>query len=811
MKNIRKCFLGFYRECDILTMFSIAMAFLGIILAMKYHYTLSILCMVICGICDAFDGKLSRKHKYSEEQKLYGVQLDSLSDSFCFGAFPALLTCLLSPVLITYVVSILYLLCGIIRLAYFNMRIAINSDNSKEFIGVPITTVSIVYPAFFLILRTINYNLIRIIMPIVLVIQGLLFIVTIRIKKRDFTIFISTLFSSYTIQYIVFPLLLIVISNYYFFLSVNKTNAFIMSLNVFKNHFFPTIVNVLWLSLFCLFANNLFGNTKRGKKFVLIVIFLILCINDVKLCIMDKPLVISDINYLNPDNTKMMGEATTTIGPWVWKIVVKSIVYFCLCILIIKLDKKFSISYNFAFKRICLVVFSFLLFILPLLEINFISSIITNKVYKVTQEEIASYSYSIDFFTDYGLFSGMILNNSLTESFYKPQNYNLSETLKVLENAESCVDSAYGKANVVFLLSESLTDMDKVSDVQFDRELLSFINSLSDIDNAFRGELLVTTYGGASVNTEFQILTGASLYFWDSSYVPFNQYYNHYNITKAPNIITEFNNNGYTTMYLTPWGKNSYHSEYIYSGFGTDELIYNLKGEKKGKWYSDEALVNEIYKELSDTRSGNYKFIMAASAENHFPYLENKFTDYDIEVIYSPYGEEDTNMLLSYAQGVFDADKSFELLYNKIQTLDVPTIVILFGDHFPYIINSAGESVYLKSPYFNTQNEDLLSIKTHITPLAIISNYDINFHDLQGLISASYIGAYFVNKLDLELSSSYFNYIDSMRCEIPVFDRKLYLNTDSGEFELINDNKTISSNIDKYRNVQYYKFYELGL
>lgn len=87
--------IGYYRKCDLLTMLGTLFSFIGILLAVSEHYTIACLCMAVSGICDAFDGTLARKHKYTKQQQTYGVQLDSLSDVICFGVFPAILTSLL--------------------------------------------------------------------------------------------------------------------------------------------------------------------------------------------------------------------------------------------------------------------------------------------------------------------------------------------------------------------------------------------------------------------------------------------------------------------------------------------------------------------------------------------------------------------------------------------------------------------------------------------------------------------------------------------------------------------------------------------
>ena len=87
-----KKIIGYYRPCDLLTMASVVSALIGILLAFNNHFTLAIGMLVICGLCDAFDGNLARKNKYTLKQRIYGSELDSISDVIAFGIFPALLT-----------------------------------------------------------------------------------------------------------------------------------------------------------------------------------------------------------------------------------------------------------------------------------------------------------------------------------------------------------------------------------------------------------------------------------------------------------------------------------------------------------------------------------------------------------------------------------------------------------------------------------------------------------------------------------------------------------------------------------------------
>jgi len=89
-------FIGFYNYTVILTYISLISSVLGITEAFHEDYKTAILCLAISGICDAFDGRVARRKKNrTEDEKDFGIQLDSLVDVICFGVFPALICYLL--------------------------------------------------------------------------------------------------------------------------------------------------------------------------------------------------------------------------------------------------------------------------------------------------------------------------------------------------------------------------------------------------------------------------------------------------------------------------------------------------------------------------------------------------------------------------------------------------------------------------------------------------------------------------------------------------------------------------------------------
>lgn len=182
-----KKFIGFYRSCDLLTMTGTSMALLGTVFAINGNKLLPIFCLIISGICDAFDGKLARKHESTKEQSVYGVQLDSLSDLISFGVFPLVLTvcCLPKNCYYAWIALIFYSLCGMIRLAYFNTLDICNKSEKGYFIGAPITTISIIYPLVYLACFINHFKYYPLIASIFFIFVGISFIYRIKIKKLD--------------------------------------------------------------------------------------------------------------------------------------------------------------------------------------------------------------------------------------------------------------------------------------------------------------------------------------------------------------------------------------------------------------------------------------------------------------------------------------------------------------------------------------------------------------------------------------------------------------------------------------------------
>jgi CDP-diacylglycerol--serine O-phosphatidyltransferase len=152
--------IGFYNYTVILTYISLLISSAGICLAAAGKPFEALCCLLASGICDMFDGKIARTRKKStDEEKRFGIQIDSLCDVICFGVLPAAVCVAVTPAenaLLqagVWLLAGLYVLCALIRLAYFNVteetRQATEGGRRTHFQGVPVTTSAVVFPLFY--------------------------------------------------------------------------------------------------------------------------------------------------------------------------------------------------------------------------------------------------------------------------------------------------------------------------------------------------------------------------------------------------------------------------------------------------------------------------------------------------------------------------------------------------------------------------------------------------------------------------------------------------------------------------------------
>ena len=145
--------VGYWGYTVYLTYLSLISAVLGVGFAVVDHNAFAAaVCLLVSGFLDLFDGKVARtKKNRTDREKKFGMQIDSLADLVAFGVLPAAIGFAIGvDHWWQWLVLALFVLCGLVRLAYFNVledeRQATEGGANTGFIGLPITTSALIFP-----------------------------------------------------------------------------------------------------------------------------------------------------------------------------------------------------------------------------------------------------------------------------------------------------------------------------------------------------------------------------------------------------------------------------------------------------------------------------------------------------------------------------------------------------------------------------------------------------------------------------------------------------------------------------------------
>ncbi|ADZ10640.1 CDP-diacylglycerol/serine O-phosphatidyltransferase [Methanobacterium lacus] len=144
---------NFMSYADLVSLANASFGFLSIVMAFKGYLDLAAQFMLIAVIFDSLDGWVARRTK-RVDQYGFGENIDSLSDVISFGVAPGMLLITATSTFgIPYLnigVALLILLCGVLRLARFNVIVNSGEVKDEKFVGLPIPTTALILGSFYL-------------------------------------------------------------------------------------------------------------------------------------------------------------------------------------------------------------------------------------------------------------------------------------------------------------------------------------------------------------------------------------------------------------------------------------------------------------------------------------------------------------------------------------------------------------------------------------------------------------------------------------------------------------------------------------
>jgi CDP-diacylglycerol--serine O-phosphatidyltransferase len=127
---------GIYVLPNTLTLCGMFMGFFSVLASLKGNYIHASWAIIVATVFDGLDGWVAR---LTHSTTRFGIELDSLSDLVAFGVAPAVMLykwALWPFGRIGWAAAFLFMACGALRLARYNVQMG--STESKSFTGMPI-------------------------------------------------------------------------------------------------------------------------------------------------------------------------------------------------------------------------------------------------------------------------------------------------------------------------------------------------------------------------------------------------------------------------------------------------------------------------------------------------------------------------------------------------------------------------------------------------------------------------------------------------------------------------------------------------
>ena len=145
---------GIYILPNLVTTASLFAGFYSLVSILNKDFRTAAIMIFVSAVCDGLDGKVARMTGTTSK---FGVEYDSLADVVAFGVTPALLAYYwaLTPFHeLGWVAAFLFVACGALRLARFNVQV--NTVESKRFVGLPIPAAACMVASTVLFLQHMN-------------------------------------------------------------------------------------------------------------------------------------------------------------------------------------------------------------------------------------------------------------------------------------------------------------------------------------------------------------------------------------------------------------------------------------------------------------------------------------------------------------------------------------------------------------------------------------------------------------------------------------------------------------------------------
>lgn len=297
--------------------------------------------------------------------------------------------------------------------------------------------------------------------------------------------------------------------------------------------------------------------------------------------------------------------------------------------------------------------------------------------------------------------------------------------------------------NIIVIQLESIFDVKYMKDFVVSENPMP---TYSRLKNKFSSGLFtVPAVGAGTANTEFEVQTGISTSFFGAGEYPFKTVMTEatcgsmgYDLKRLGYATAGFHNND-----ATFYERYKDYANLGFDSFSGMEHMYMLNYTPRG-WAKDDVLDDLMLERMKQTEGRDYITTISVQAHGRYPKkYTHTLTDVDCEFTGKYAGDDEKRVAWKYYINMCrETDNMIASLIYKLEQLEEPTVVFMYGDHLPSL---------------NLEESDLDGIGLYETEWVMWDNIGLEKEnqDLKAYQASTYI----FNRLNLKggLAQSFHN------------------------------------------------------
>lgn len=386
-----------------------------------------------------------------------------------------------------------------------------------------------------------------------------------------------------------------------------------------------------------------------------------------------------------------------------------------------------------------------------------------------------------------------------------PDGYSVEKASEVAEQSREDFENSNYTAknvttkpvNIIAIMNEAWADYSVFDKFKTNESYQPFYYSMTE--NTIKGHTLVCISGGGTAKTEYEFLTGNSVKQYPGM-VPYVSYYTH----DQYSLVSTLKAQGYETAAMHPNKGTNWNRTTAYRFLGFDNFYtiddFSSSAEKYRNMITDMENYKKIIEviESKDDPSQPF-FLFNVTMQDHGGYGTDNFpTDIQVE----GYDDSAWNRYLSLVK---KSDEALQYLIEYFENCDEPTMIVMFGDHFPSQDSKVEE-------YLSGKKRDELDIEEmedyYQTPFFIWTNYDME-SEQDVVTSTNYLGTLMMEQTGLEMTD-YEHYQIMLMNKMKAFNHKGYVDADGGYHFWKDASKDVTDSELEYEYLQYNNLVESG-